>query len=152
LILVVTYEVTGPLTVQIVGEGRVVPDLTTGDLVLGKIYTVQAKPGAGQIFLGWAGVSPTNNPKVSFIMTSNMVLTANFVPNPFPEMAGTYNGVFLDPDPNFFRPEDSGFFRLQLNAQGAFSGKVTLQEGDYAFHGRFDPFGNAQVGVVRRAL
>src|SRR5204862_198116 len=97
-------------------------------------------------------VSPTNNPKVSFTMTSNLVLTATFAPNPFPAVAGSYRGIFLNQDPNFFRPENAGFFRLHLASQGSFSGKVTMQEGDYAFRGKFDWMGNAQVSIVRRTF
>jgi hypothetical protein len=119
---------------------------------LGKIYTLHASPARGNLFLGWEGASPTNNPALSFEMKSNLVLTANFVPNLFPAIAGAYTGVFFDADPNRFRAENAGLFRLQLAASGSFSGRAVVQEGAYGFHGRFDALGRAQLSINRRAL
>jgi hypothetical protein len=141
------------LTVQIVsGEGKVVPDLNGQMLQLGKIYTVQARPASGQIFLGWTGVFPTNNPKVSFEMKEGLILQAAFMPNPFPDVAGTYTGVFLDPGTNRFRSENSGFVRMQVTKTGLFTGRATMPEGSYAFRGVFDPHLNADAAITRRGL
>jgi hypothetical protein len=149
---VITYSTIGALTVRINGQGETSPDLNGRTLELGKIYTLEARPARGYIFLGWEGAFPTNNPKLSFQMISNLNLKATFVPNPFTAIVGTYSGVFLDADTNRFRPESAGYFRLQLANSGSFSGKATLQEGSYSFHGKFDLHGNAEVSINRHAL
>jgi hypothetical protein len=149
---VITYSRSEPLTVQIFGDGTISPDLNGHFLELGTIYTVRARSGRGQIFVGWSAPTTTNNPLLSFEMKSNLILTAAFMANPFPAVAGAYNGVFLDADANLFRPENAGFLRLQLTRDGSFTSQVMMQEGSYGFHGKFDSDGNARISVVRRVL
>jgi Big-like domain-containing protein/Ig-like domain-containing protein/List-Bact-rpt repeat protein len=147
-----TYQATAPLAIIINGEGKVVPNRNGRTLVLGKTYRVTARPAKGFIFAGWTNGAATNNPRLSFEMRTNLVLVANFVPNPFLDLAGTYGGLFFDADTNRFRPENAGDLRLQLTKQGAFSGKIKMQGTSYPFHGQFDATGKARVGVPRPAL
>jgi len=124
---------------------------------------VTARPGAEQIFSRWeistnTDLSITNNvifsnrATLSFQMKSNLVLVADFEPNPFPVLAGAYAGLFFDANTNRFRPENAGLFALQLGNNGAFSGRAVIQGGSHGFLGRFDLIGKAQVSVVRSAL
>jgi hypothetical protein len=157
-----TYSVEAPLSIIINGDGSVLPNLDGRNLELGKVYTVAARPEPGQIFSHWeirtnADLSITNNvlvsnrPTLSFQMKSNLILVADFEPNQFPSLAGTYAGLFFDPNVERFRPEDAGFFTLQLSDRGAFSGRIILLGVTHAFRGTFDLNGKAQVGIPRRA-
>ena len=146
-----TYFVKEPFVIQTSEGGTVVPDLNGRNLQLGKRYTVTAKPAPGYIFAGWENATPTNSRTITFEMTSGLVLVANFVPNPFPAVAGTYLGLFFDADPNRFRPENSGQIGIRLGNRGAFSGKVTLAGTAHGFRGQFDPAGRAQVSILRGA-
>lgn len=78
-----TYVVTALLTVQKTGAGTVSPDLNGQALEIGRNYTITATPGAGSVFTGWTcgvgGEEATNKPAITFMMQSNLVLTANFV-------------------------------------------------------------------------
>ena len=58
-------------------------------------------PADNYLFTNWtSGTSPgalTNYPggaSLTFLMSTNMILQANFVTNPFPAAAGVYNGLF----------------------------------------------------------
>jgi hypothetical protein len=80
-----------------------------------------------------------------------LVVTANFAPNPFVTVPGSYSGLFFDPDPNRLRPEDAGLISLTLNKQGAFTGRLTIGPISYGFAGRFDWTAHASFTVVRGA-
>ncbi len=60
---------------------------------------------------------------------------------------GTYNGLFSEL--NADRQASSGSLTLTVTAGGAFSGKLLLDGGGYAFQGRFDLNGSAQIQVAR---
>jgi hypothetical protein len=83
---------------------------------------------------------------LSFVMGSNMTLTANFVPNPFIARRGTYAGLFLPSGGvGASSKEDAGAFRLVLNGGGAFSGSILRAGSRHAFSGRFGLEGTATV-------
>jgi uncharacterized repeat protein (TIGR02543 family) len=74
----VTYVVMQPIAVSITGKGTVTP--ANGQwLELGKVYTAVAKPAVGFGLTNWSGSIPTNRAQFSFVMQSNLTLTANFV-------------------------------------------------------------------------
>jgi hypothetical protein len=140
----------------------VVPNLGDGrSLELGKVYTMTARPASEQIFVRWEirtnadlsitnGVTFSTNATLSFEMKSNLVLVADFAPNPFPASGG-YTGLFFEDGTNFFRPENAGFFALRLAHSGSFSGRIVLQGLTHPFRGQFDALGKARVAIVRRA-
>jgi subtilisin family serine protease len=153
----VTNSVTAPpvvpppsaiatLIVQTSGLGTVSPNLNGAQLQVGKTYTLRAKADAGQVFAGWNG-AVSSSPTLSFVMQSNLVLTANFVANPFPVVKGNYAGLAANAD--VVTPENSGYFGLTVAGSGAFSGKLLLGGGRYPFHGQLDLGGNAAVAVSR---
>jgi len=157
-----TYVTRAPLSIVVNGDGSVAPNLDGRDLELGKTFTVTAKPDAGQIFNRWEihtnsdlsltnGVVFSNRMTLSFQMKSNLVLVADFVPNPFPPVVGAYAGLFLDADTNRFRPENAGFFKLLLGNNGIFSGNIAIQGAIHGFAGRFDVAGKSQIGIICRA-
>lgn len=134
------------LVVQTSGGGTVSPDLNGAQLQVGQTYTLKANPAPGQAFAGWSGVNSQSR-ALSFVMRSNLVLTANFVPSPFPPVSGAYAG--LAANTNAVTPDNSGYFALTVTPSGAFSGKLLLGGGRYGFHGQFDLSGNAAVTVNR---
>ena len=115
------YSVRSALTVQIDGAGSTT--LTNGArLEVGRGYQVTAVPASGNLFRGWwdtNGDLLSSKPKLTFIMQSNLVLGAQFITNPFPRLAGSYNGLFYRT--NGVSAESSGFLKLTLSAQGSYS-------------------------------
>jgi hypothetical protein len=74
-----TYAPAAPLAVQIVGLGTVTPDYNGKSLQISNRYSMTAKAGKGFAFLKWSGSLSTTNPTLSFVMQSNLTLTATFV-------------------------------------------------------------------------
>jgi hypothetical protein len=146
---VVTVPGTATLAVQTSGQGIVLPNLNGAQLTIGKTYKLKAKADAGQLFAGWNGAD-SQSPALTFVMQSNLVLTANFVPNPFLAIKGNYAG--LAADTNVVMPESSGYFGLTVTPMGAFSGKLLLAGGHFGFHGQFDSNGKATLPVSRGKL
>ena len=147
-----TYAATDYLALQTNGLGRISRLFNGNQLELGRSYAVSAWPDSGQLFSGWSGdISTTTNP-LTFTMQSNMVLTANFVPNPFPALEGTYNGLFYPTDllggiTAQADATNSGFFSLKLTASGLFSGKLVLQGTNLPFSGALGLDLQSQVTV-----
>ena len=75
----IEYILSAPLTVQIVGRGTLKPDYNAELLALGTNYTMTATAAKGFAFYYWSwGASMTNKPKLTFTMTSNLTVIANF--------------------------------------------------------------------------
>jgi hypothetical protein len=146
------YVVTDYLTLLNNGMGGISRSFTGNILELGKSYTVKAVPGAGQLFSNWSGtISVANNP-LDFVMQWNMVLQANFVPNPFVALKGDYNGLFYPTINGWPVPSgatNAGFITLSLTDRGGFSGKLLLEGETLPFSGAFDLQLQAQVSVAR---
>ena len=76
--------------------------LSYTNLVVGRNYTVTAVARPGNLFSNWTGTitsnatTPVGSFSLTFLMQSNMTLTANFVTNSFIGSEGTYNGLFYD--------------------------------------------------------
>jgi hypothetical protein len=68
------------LTLTVVGNGKVTPDLTTQKLSVGRSYSVTATPAPGQAFAGWSGSVSSTASRLTFVLKSNFVLQATFVP------------------------------------------------------------------------
>jgi subtilisin family serine protease len=142
------YVVMAPLSLQINGTGTVTPNLNGRLLEIGRAYSLRANAGASQVFAGWEGLN-SESPVLTFVMQSNLTLTANFAASPFPALVGSYAGLVANT--NDVTPEGSAYFQLTVTAAGAFSGKVVSDRG-YGFHGQFNLAGNATVNVRRGAL
>jgi hypothetical protein len=116
-------------------------------LNIGESYTITAAPGKTSLFSNWvsaAGV--TVSPVLKFIMQSNLVLTVAFVPNFFPAVAGTYNGLFFPS--NAVAVETSGMlYNFVLRNTGAFSGSLLLAGGHYPIAGNFNVSGQAALNT-----
>lgn len=113
-----------PLFLSVAGEGTINGATNTQLLNVGRQYTITARPEAGYLFAGWTGSTSTLTANLKFVMTSNLTFTANFVPNPYLNLAGTYVGLFRSEA----QPEQrsSGYLQLSLGSSGAYSAKMML--------------------------
>ena len=103
------------LTVTVQGQGTVYPNLNGSELTIGKVYTLNAMPAAGYSFSGWlqSAQQLSASATISFVMTSNLVLSATFIPDPMVAVAGTYNGLFYRRTPSGSRRGRSIFARTR---------------------------------------
>jgi hypothetical protein len=140
------YVVPSPLTLLTNGVGTITRNFTGSTLEVGRSYTVTGVPGAGQVFSNWVGSVTSSSAALSFLMQPNMVLQANFIPNPFLRAKGTYNGLFAEAGR---AQESSGFFTLALTDKGAYSGSLRRGTSSYSLSGQFDVAGWASKTVLR---
>ncbi|MEI8079793.1 MAG: Ig-like domain-containing protein, partial [bacterium] len=147
------YVVPRPLTLVTNGVGRITRNFTGNLLEVGRSYTVTAVPGAGQVFSNWVGAVTSSNAKLNFLMQSNMLLQANFVPNPYVALQGTYNGLFYPggaPGSTNAAATNTGFVKLSLTGdQGLFSGSLLLGGATLPFTGKFNLALQSLVSVAR---
>lgn len=149
--ITVTYTVVSPITVSVTsGSGTISPDLNGQLLDVGNTYTMTAKPAAGQVFSNWTGSIIATTPKLTFTMQSNMVLNANFVPNPFIPVSGLYQGLIYDT--NNVAHQSSGFFNATVTSSGSFSAKLVLAGNKYSMSGVFSAGGFSSNNIVRKGL
>src|SRR6185436_10821170 len=128
--MVVFYSVPRPLTLQIVGKGKVT-GLADGQLLeVGVNYPVTAKPAKGYFFTGWRGTVSSPSPGIYFPMTTNGTLIARFSKNFLGMEPGNYQGVFA-PSSNG-PPESTGFISLKLTRNGIYSGRLNPVGASYA--------------------
>jgi hypothetical protein len=143
-----TRVVTLPLTVRTNGQGSVSPNLNGRLLEIGKTYRLTAKPARGQNFDRWEGAT-YQGATLEFVMQSNLVLTANFVPNPFTNSSGPYSGLVVET--NTHAPAGNGLVTVQVAESGAFSGRLRVAGRNYSFRGFFDLDGFGHGTVLRPA-
>ncbi|MCX8156496.1 MAG: PQQ-binding-like beta-propeller repeat protein [Verrucomicrobiae bacterium] len=74
------YVLASPLLLQILGQGEVTPNLSRELLEIGRTYTLTAKPERGWTFARWTGGVNSEKATLEFVMRSNLVLIANFIP------------------------------------------------------------------------
>lgn len=141
------FILLSPLTVLTNGIGKVTPNLNGKFLDVGKRYTITAMPGVGQVFSNWTEGIFTNTARLSFIMQPDLVLQANFVPNPFIPVKGIYNGLFYDT--NDILHESSGFFTATLTDRATYTARLLLGGKTHAFTGQFDLEGKSMKSVPR---
>jgi Divergent InlB B-repeat domain/Bacterial Ig domain len=144
------YVIVSPLTVIIDGSGAVSPALSGRLLEVGARYTLKAKPGAGYIFASWTHDLASENSTLGFTMQSNLVLQANFIPNPFISVAGNYQGLFYDT--NGITHPASGFFSAKVTGSGSFSAKILVAGKSYSRSGKFSAMGVYSNSIPRKGL
>jgi hypothetical protein len=137
---------TAPLTIQINGGGTVSPDLNGKNLLINRSYKISAKPQAGQIFSSWGGDVVSSNATLNFSMQSNLVLQANFFPNPFASAEGNYAGLFFES--GGAQHASSGFFTLNVTDKGSFSSRFIVGGKKTSDRGQFDSSGNAPLQLA----
>ncbi len=98
----VKYLAGDVLNYKISGLGSIAPNLNQALLPLGSNYVLTATPASGFTFTSWTGRFPTNQPVLSFNMTTNVTVSANFANKTAPTVTittptsgqRTSNGVF----------------------------------------------------------
>jgi hypothetical protein len=136
-----------PLALYGTGLGKVSGPTNDALLVVGKTYTLTAYPAAGQLFDGWSGSVTSASRSLRFVMVSNFTVTASFVTNYFPQVKGTYNGLFLDPTNT--EQQSSGYASLTVGDVGSYSGKVLLNGRRHSLSGTLAPDGTAVHRIAR---
>ena len=143
---ILILDETAQLTIEIVGDGSVTPNLNGQFLVVGQSYSVRAVPGPTNAFSAWSGGVEFSGADLTFVMEPDLVLRATFVPAIL--STGTYNGLFYE-DENL-RHESSGFFTFKLSSRGSISGKLLIDGGTHRFSGKLDDNRGANFEVTRR--
>ena len=151
------YVAQVPLALEIRGSGQVVGGFNGKKLQVGNYYTLTAIPASGWIFHSWTGTFTSNVPAITFLVptnATNISLTAKFVTEPLPRLAGSYQGLFRSrTTPS---TTNSGSISLQLLQTGAFEGSIFHRGGTYNYTGQFDSSGHAiiqgEVGGVHRTI
>ncbi len=132
-------NVLGKLGIEIEppGKGAVGGGLNGKYLEVGSTNKISATPKAGQVFAYWTGGEVANaySAATTFVMTNNTVLTAHFTANLFPEVNGTYTGLFVDP--TNVTPTNAGFVTVATTGAGVLSGKLMFPPRTYPFGGKF---------------
>jgi hypothetical protein len=131
------------------GRGMISPNYSNALLQLGETLTLTATAGAGYVFSNWTDISGavvTNGPALKFVMQSNLLFTANFIPNPFLLAAGTYEGLFFDA--NGVVPAGSGFFSAQVNNNGNFTAKLQQGNASHPISGQFSLTGEWSTNTL----
>jgi uncharacterized repeat protein (TIGR01451 family) len=79
------------------------------------------------------------------------IATRSFIRNPFPAVAGVYNGLFYPT--NGVTESSSGFITATISStstgRGSYTAKLLLDGGSNSFSGSFDLTGTAQTNLVR---
>jgi hypothetical protein len=134
--VVVFQSVTTALNLTISGEGLVTGATNDQGLEIGRTYSLVATPKPTNYFANWVvNGTVVSSSTLTFFMWSNTTVQANFTPNPYPQLKGTYAGLFYDT--TVPTHETSGFLTLKLRDTGKFSGKVTLAGVSYSLRGQF---------------
>jgi hypothetical protein len=144
-----SYVVSSQLALLTNGQGRISRRFTGNTLEVGRSYTLTAVPASGQLFSNWVGTLTTTNNPLKYIMQPDMVLQANFVPNPFIPLKGKYSGLFMPYPTETINATNAGSITLSLTESGAFSGKALLLGKTHPFSGKFDLDCRATIKVAR---
>ena len=142
------------LRITLEGGGKIGPNIQGKKLQIGAEYTITAIPDKGMAFKEWrqGGEVVSTNAKLTFTMEEWLRLTPVFIETPFPDVAGTYNGLFL-PEEDVENASDfleqTGFASLLLNSKGAFSGTLFHKGVRFAIRGQFDFDGETLVTIKR---
>ena len=146
------YIPSAALTVQTNGLGGITPVENGKLLAIGTNYTLTAAQDHNWLFSNWVASGSenfiSNSPTLKFAMQSNLVLSANFVTNPFMAVAGGYNGLF-HPDSDVTE-ESSGFISVTIasNSAGAYTAKLMLAGSSISFNGSFGLTGTSQTNLT----
>jgi hypothetical protein len=144
---------TTEFTLLMSGDGTFEPNLRSTIFEAGKRYTLTAKAAKGFVFAGWIsnGVVISTSSKYSLLLGSNVVLRANFVPNPFMPAVASYHGLFYVP--NDASVESSGAISASVTSTGAYSARLGVGAASYVLSGEFSPLtGLAFNSIPRRGL
>jgi hypothetical protein len=148
-VVTVTFAVIQPITLSTNGNGGIVGLTNQQPLELGKTYKVTGVPAVSNIFTAWTGDLYSEVAAWSFVMKSNLTLTANFMPNPYIPAQGTYQGLFYETGPAGVTHQSSGYLKQTLTSSGSFTATVLSGGGSNSFSGKFSAFGLYSNTIAR---
>jgi uncharacterized repeat protein (TIGR02543 family) len=134
------------------GSGALSPKPNIKLLQQNRRYILTAVPAKGYVFADWTsnGVVVATTTRYAFIVKSNEVVQANFVPNPFLPVVGVYHGLFyVSNDPT---EDSSGSFVATVTSAGTYSANIHLGASSYSFSGAFSLAGAAFHSIARPRL
>lgn len=144
-----------PLLLSTNGSGSV-KGATNGQMLeLGRNLLLTATPAPGNVFSNWIVRSnvtvklDSSSPTLSYLLHSNTVVTANFVPSPYIGVAGKYQGLFLD-ETNGVQHGSSGHFLLTTTPAGTYSATLLTAGLKLSATGKLDLNGRATNSIVRK--
>ena len=137
------FALITPLTIQIIGSGKVEPNLNGKNIEAGTKRHLVAIPAKDFLFVGWSGATNATNRTINFVMQPNAVLVATFVPDPLARVRGTFNGLIQNS--NNVLHASSGFFSLTISRRTAFSAHFIIGGKRFADTGRVDENGHADL-------
>jgi uncharacterized repeat protein (TIGR02543 family) len=131
-----------------IGSVTVSPKPVGGVLTPGKNYTLTATAKSGNVFSNWTGSLTTNKNPLVFKAEADMVLQANFIPNPFLLVKGIYNGLFTNTDG--VTEQTAGMLKgLAVTQKGTYSGALLISGATHAISGSFNLAGSA-TNLIKR--
>jgi hypothetical protein len=140
-------SVASSLNLAINGQGSVSGATNGQQLPIGRVYKLTAIPTSGFAFSNWTGDVSGTSPELSFLMGSNLQVTANFVTNPFIACKGSFNGLFYES--NQVRLGSSGAFTLALTDKGTYTASLRIGSKKSKASGKFNLEGTATNVIVR---
>ena len=140
--------VPGTLNLAIKGQGHVKGGTNGQQLEIGRPYQLTAQPDVGCVFSSWSGDLAGNTPSLTFVMQSNVTVTANFVTNPFTPVKGVFTGLFYET--NEVRLGCSGFFTFKPTDKGTYTASILILGKKSSASGRLNLDGTATNVIPRR--
>jgi uncharacterized repeat protein (TIGR03803 family) len=119
----IQYVVPRQLQLGMSGVGTFTPNYSNAWLEVGRNYTITAKPAAGYVFSNWSGDIVSSQPKLTFMMQSNLTLVANFTAPSQPSARAVVPSsvqIRLSGKPS----APGRGIRLELEVGGALNGRV----------------------------
>jgi hypothetical protein len=162
------HRVVSTLTIVTNGAGGIVNATTAVNydgnntrLFVGRDYKLTARESAKPeyIFTNWTAtwqgqsepvVLETNRLTLTFNMRSNMVISANFIPNPFYKNIGIYDGLVSET--NGIKFHSAGSMLVKMSADRSYSGKVFVDGNTIRFAGRLAIDGTGTTHSKRRVI
>jgi hypothetical protein len=134
------------------GEGTLVPNLKSNAFLEGKKYTLTAIAARGWVFSNWVsnGMAVSAATRYTFQVESNLAVQANFVPNPFIPVMGTYHGLFYAATNE--DEESSGSIVADVTSTGFYTARICKGALSYSFSGDFSLTGAAFKTIARQGL
>jgi hypothetical protein len=135
------------LSLAINGQGQVKGATNGQPLDIGRLCKLTATPVAGFVFSNWTGDVSGDSTTLTFLMQSNLAVTANFVTNPFVSAKGEFNGLFYEAAE--VRLGSSGFFNFRLTDKGTYTASVRIGSRKSSVSGKLNLEGQATNIVAR---